>query len=177
MTSPYQIFNSWLFDGSIDTPLPKPHDGIDLLKYSSPITHTFVLQMFMRHARLNKYLDEYFNNIGLRYLPKDELFLFIKKCIIDFRVLKRDTVFYPYRQKNKLFDALRNKLPELKNNDLTLLCDIIEKMDNKDSIYETLGLEKPPKKQKIKISKNKEVSSEKISLKELLEKHFSTIET
>jgi hypothetical protein len=129
----------------------------------------------MRHGPLNHYLDDYFNNIGLRYLTKEDLFLFLKKCVIDFRVLKRDTVFFPYRQKNKLFDTIRGKFPELKNNDVSLFCDIIEKSDDRDTIYDTLGLGKPPKKQKVKIGKKKINKENKIPLKGFMEKHFSVI--
>ena len=124
---PFKTFNNWMFDGSRSTPIPKATEKVDILKYNSPITHTFALQLFMRHGPLNHYLDKYFNNIGLRYLTKEELFLFLKKCVLDFRVMRRDTVFYPYRQKNKLYDALRAKFPELKNNDVSLFCEIIEK--------------------------------------------------
>ncbi len=172
---PFKSYNKWLFDGSRNTPLPKPTEKVNILKYNSPITHTFALQMFMRHGPLNHYLDDYFNNIGLRYLTKEDLFLFLKKCVIDFRVLKRDTVFFPYRQKNKLFDTIRGKFPELKNNDVSLFCDIIEKSDDRDTIYDTLGLGKPPKKQKVKIGKKKINKEKKIPLKDFMEKHFSVI--
>lgn len=172
---PFKTYNKWLFDGSRNTPLPKATEKVDILKYNSPITNTFALQMFMRHGPLNHYLDEYFNNIGLRYLSREELFLFLKKCVLDFRVLKRDTVFYPYRQKNKLFDVIRGKFPELKNDDVSLFCDIIEKSDDRDTIYETLGLGKPPKKQKVKIGKKEINKDKKIPLKDFMEKHFSVI--
>lgn len=173
---PFKTFTNWLFDGSRNTPIPPPKNGIDILKYNSPITHTFVLQLFMRHGPLNYYLDKYFNNINVRYLSREELFLFAKQCVLDFRAQRRDTVFYPYRAKNKLYDVLRVKIPELKNHDISLLCDIIEESDDKEAIYHTLGLEKPPKKQKIKIGKKKVNKKDKISLKELLEKHFSTLD-
>lgn len=173
--TPYQIFNNWLFDGSRNTPLPEAKDGIDILKYNSPITHTFVLQMFMRNGKMNHYLDEYFNNINVRYLSKEELFIFLKQGVLDFRVLRRDVVFYPYKAKNKLFDILREKHSELKNSDISLLCDIVEKSDDIENIYNALGLEKPPKKEKIKIGKKKINKENKIPLKEFLEKHFSTI--
>ena len=169
---PYKTFSNWIFDGSLTSPIPKPQGDIDILKYNSPITHTFVLQMFMRNGSLNHYLDKYFNDINVRYLSKEELFLFIKKCVIDFRVRKSDIVYYQYRAKNKLYDALRDKIPDLKNNDISLLCDIIEKSSDKDTIYSSLGLEKPPKKQKVKIGEKK-IEKEKISLADLLEKHFS----
>jgi len=172
---PFKTYNNWMFDGSRTTPIPKPTEKVDILKYNSPITHTFALQMFMRHGPLNHYLDKYFNNIGLRYLAKEELFLFLKNCVLDFRVLRRDTVFYPYKAKNKLYDILRDKFPELKNHDVSLFCDIVEKSDDRDNIYETLGLAKPPKKEKIKIGKKKINKKEKITLKAFMEKHFSTI--
>lgn len=174
---PFKTYNNWLFDGSRNTPLPAATEKVDILKYNSPITHTFALQMFMRHGPLNFYLDKYFNNIGLRYLSKEELFLFIKKCVLDFRVMRRDTVFFPYRAKNKLFDVLRDKFPELKNNDVSLLCDVIEGSDEQDTIYETLGLGKPPKKEKIKIGKRKDYkkSTDPLKLKDFMEKHFSTM--
>lgn len=164
-----------MFDGSKSTPIPKATEKVDILKYNSPITHVFALQLFMRHGSLNHYLNEYFNNIGLRYLTKEDLFLFLKKCVLDFRVMKRDTVFYPYRQKNKLFDSLRAKFPELKNNDISLFCDIIEKSNDREAIYNTLGLDKPPKKQKLKIGKKKINRKNKIPLKKYMEKHFSVI--
>ena len=172
---PFRTYNTWLFDGSKASPIPKATEKVDILKYNSPITHTFALQMFMRHGPLNFYLDKYFNNIGLRYLSKEELFLFLKKCVLDFRVMRRDTVFFPYKAKNKLFDTLRDKFPELKNNDVSLLCDIVDQADDRDEVYETLGLAKPPKKEKIKIGRKKVIKDEKISLKELLDKHFSII--
>jgi hypothetical protein len=176
VNSPYQIFNNWLFDGSRSTPVPPAKNGVDILKYNSPITHTFALQMFMRHGPLNHYLNKYFNNINLRYLEKEDLFLFLKKCVLDFRVMKRDTVFYPYKPKNKLFDKLRVKIPELKNNDVELLTEIIEKSKDRDLIYDTLGLKKPPKKKKVKIGKKKIDKKGKISLNDFMEKHFSIME-
>lgn len=174
---PYKTFNNWLFDGMLSTDIPKPQDNIDILKYNSPITHTFVLQLFLRNGSLNHYLNEVFNNIGLRYLTKEDLFLFIKKCVIDFRVNRRDIVFYPFRHQDKLYNVLRQRVPELKNNDISLLCEIIDRSDEKDVIYETLGLGKPPKKQKIKIGKKKTDKKSNISLKKLLEEHFSVMET
>lgn len=173
---PFKTYTNWLFDGSKTTPIPKATEKVDILKYNSPITHTFALQMFMRHGPLNYYLDKYFNNIGLRYLTKEELFLFLKKAVLDFRVMRRDTVFYKYRQQNKLYNILRDRYPELKNNDVSLFCDIIEKSDERDLIYETLGLGKPPKKQKIKIGKKKINKNKKISVKEFLEEHFSILD-
>jgi len=167
---PYKTFNNWLFDGNLESPFPKPTDKINLLKYNSPITHVFVLQLFLRSGKLNDYLNKYFNNIGLRYLDKEEFFKFIKKCVIDFRVTKRDTVFYPRQAKNKLFDILRLKFPYLKKDDVYLLIDGIEKSDQKEGIYHALGMEVPKKR---KIRTGKKVKKGKVPLMDFLAEHFS----
>jgi len=175
---PYRTFNSWLFDGSRDSDFPTPKyadDGKeiipDLLKYNSPISVTYAISMFLKNGPLNHYLDKYFNNINLRYMDKKEIFLFIKKCVLDFRVGRRDTSFIPFTRKNKLFGILRNKFPELKNCDVSLLCDLVEESDDKEAIYNTLGLEKP---KKIKVKKQKK--SKKVKLKDFMAEHFSIME-
>lgn len=170
---PFRTFNSWLFDGSSSSAIPAATDKVDLLKYNSPITHTFVLQMFLRNGSLNDYLNSYFNNMGLRYLDKEEFLLFIKKCVLDFRVQRGDVVFYPRKDRNKLYEALREKLPYFKNNDLELLCEMIDKSDDKESVYQTLGLE-IPKKRKMKIGKKSDEGP--MSLKKLLNEHFSILD-
>ncbi len=168
---PFKTWNNWLFDGNIKTPIPKANNGVDILKYNSPITHTFVISLFLRNAKLNHYLNTYFNNINLRYLQKDDLFYFIKRCVLDFRIKRRDIVYYPRKARNQLYEKLREKSPSLKNGDVSLLCDIVNRSKDKDMIYQALDIEKP-KKQKIR---SKKIKKEKISLKDFLRKHFSTI--
>ena len=149
---PFRTFNSWLFDGQKDSPIPKPKtddDGKvivpDILKYNSPITHTFVTAMFLKHGPLNFYLNEYFNDINLRYLSREELFKFVKKCVQDFRIQKSQITFYPRRPRVMLYEKLREKLALYKNDDIELICDVVEKSDNRDAIYDSLGLDKPKK--------------------------------
>ena len=176
---PFRTFNNWLFDGSRTSPIPKPKvddNGKvivpDILKYNSPITHTFVISMFLKHGPLNYYLNKYMNDISLRYLSREELFLFIKKCVLDFRIQKSQITFYPRQPKVLLYEKLREKISLLKNDDIYLLCDIIEKSNNKPSIYDSLGLDKP---KKIKLRKTKKKTEKKISLDNFLNDHFSTI--
>ena len=126
---PFRTFSNWLFDRNLKTPIPPARDGVDILKYNSPISHTFVMQMFMRNGDLNKYLDEYFNNIGLRYLTKEEFFYFIKKCVSDFRVKKSQVVYYKFKRQDKLYNILRDKFPQFKNDDISLLAELIEKKE------------------------------------------------
>jgi len=170
---PFRTFNTWLFDRNPLSPIPPARDGVDILKYNSPITNTFVLSLFMRNGNLNHYLNEYFNNMGLRYLSKEELFKFIKKCVLDFRITRKDTVFYKFRRQDKMYNILRDKFPQFKNNDITLLCELIEKAEDKDAIYQSLGFDLP-KKKTLKTGK-KEIKKSKISLKNFMAKHFSVL--
>lgn len=178
---PYKTFNNWLFDGRKSSSIPASRTDDngklivpDILKYNSPIHHTFLIALFLRHGPLNYYLNNRFNNINLRYLSREEILKFIKKCVIDFKIKKRDLMFYKRRPRQILYDKLRDRMPLLKNDDVSLLCDIIEKSDDKNSVYESLGLEKP---QKMKVKKTKKVRPKKITLDNFLNEHFSMIET
>ena len=176
----YKTYNNWLFDGSRTSPIPKPRsteDGKvivpDILKYNSPITHTYAIKLFMHNPKLNFYLNDVFNNIGLRYLEKEELFYFLKKCVIDFRISRRSLYWTKYNNKTTLFNTLRKTNPTLKNDDIDLLCDIINKSENSENIYVAIGLDKP-KKKKLKTKKKQKKS--KISLQDFLELNFSIME-
>jgi len=170
--SPFQVFHNWLFDGSRNSPLPKATDKVDILKYNSPITHTYVLSMFPKNGPLNFYLNTYLNNMNLRYLDKTELFMFIKKCVLDFRVKRRDVTYFPYKRHSKLFTALREKLPDFKNYEIKMICERVEHAENRDEIYETLGIDKPKRKK----FKKKKRETGKISLRKYLIMNFSAID-
>jgi len=177
---PYKTFNTWLFDRRKDSPIPRPtYDDNgkiktpDILKYNSPITHTFLISLFLKNGPLNHYLDTYFNDMNLRYLPKRELFKFIKKCVIDFKISKRDIMFYRRQARQLLYEKLRERMPLLKNDDVLLLCEKIEESENRDGVYDSMGLEKP---KKIKMKKKKKITAKKISLKNFLEDNFSLYE-
>ena len=162
---PFKTFNNWLFDGRKDTPIPKPKtndDGKvivpDILKYNSPITHTFVLAMFLKNGPLNHYLNEYFNNINVRYLSRAELFIFIKKCVQQFKIQKSQITFYPRQARFILYEKLRERMAILKNDDVYLLCDLVENSDNKEAVYDSLGMDKP---KKVKLKKAKKLKAKK----------------
>ena len=167
---PFQVYRNWLFDGNRKSEIPKSEE-IDLLKYNSPITSTFAIMMFMKNLRVNWYLNKVFNNMNLRYIDKEEIFKFMKNLVFDFKLTRHDISYSSFRKQNKLFNILRTKIPELKNGDIKLLCDIIEKSDERENIYNTLGLEVTKKKT---LSK-KTVEKEKMSVEEFLERHFSII--
>jgi len=94
---------------------------------------------------------------------------------MDFKIKKRDIVYYPRRTRQILFDTLRERIPTLKNDDISLLCEIIEKSENKNAIFESLGLEKQ-KKKTFKQKKSKAKKPKKIPLKTFLNEHFSIVE-
>lgn len=170
---PFKTFTNWIFDGRKDSDIPTPSGNktIGITKYNSPITHTFVISLFLRNGNINKYLNKYLNNVGLRYINKQELFHFIKKVVQDCYVKKYDLMYYERPEKNQLFDKLRDKLSVLKDDDISLLVEQITSSPSSTSIYESLGLQAPKRK---KFRKQKrEVSS--VSLEEFLRKNFEVV--
>lgn len=171
---PFQIFMGWLFDGNPNSPIPEPDPDngiIDILKYNSPITHTYIISLFMKCGSFNYYLNEHFNNINLRYIDKSELFYFIKKQVYE-RNIKRYQLYYIKRtRKSKLFDIIRERMLYLKNDDISLICDRIDSSEEKEKIYTSLGIEKP-KRERVKNKKIKNI----ISLNEFLSENFNIME-
>ena len=165
----YKVYSNWLFDGDLKREIPK-----ELLKYNSPITIYYALSMFILNEKFTLYLDEYFNNMGLYYLEKEEVFNFLKKGVKDLRIQRNSIPFIPYSKKEKLYDALRKKIPVLKNYDIDLLSDIINDLENKDSIYDSLGLVKMEKPKKVK--KVKQKKEEKIVIENYLKNIYQVAE-
>jgi len=163
--SPYQLYNNWIFNPDQKVEIPK-----ELLKYNSPITVFYALNMFIMNSKLNSFLNEHFNNISVHYLEKEELFKFLKKCVKDFKIQRNSIPYIPFNRKEKLYEALRRKIPTLKNYEISSLCDIVNKSEQKDSIYNALGLVKTEKPAKIK--KTKQKNKEKINIKEYLKLNY-----
>jgi len=166
--SPFQIFSSWLFDGDLQSEIPNKDV---LLKYNSPITETYVIGLFKKCGKLNFFLNKYLNNIGLRYLEKEDLFKFIKKTVIDFKINRYQIYFSWPKRKDKLFEALKNKMYFLKPDDADLLCKIIEKSEDREQIYASFGIGKPVK-EKVKRKKTNSQKNEVVSLKKFLQDTF-----
>ncbi len=161
---PYKIFNNWLFDGNINTPLPE-----ELLKTTSPINHLYVIGLFQNYLKLNHYLNKNVNNINLWYMPKDELFLFLKDLAMKFNVYQGRTFFRAWPKRSKLKDILSKKFPELKKYEIDLLSINIGKSEDRDAIYASLGLSKEKKK------KLRKKAEKKLSLKKYLSENFSWV--
>ena len=175
--SHFQVFFNWLFDGNIKSKIPKPKSDSDgkevipnILKYNSPITNTYIIKIFMNNLKLNYYLNTVMNNINLWYLEKEDLLYFIKKCVIDFKIRRNSILYIKNEREEKLFSELRKRLKTFKNSEISLLCDIIKTSNDKELIYNSLGLSKPIKK-KVKKSFKKNNS-----LKSFLKNNFKIIE-
>ena len=165
---PYKTYTNWLFDGDLKTEIPR-----EILKYNSPINSYYALSMFILNGKLNFFLNEIFNNMGLYYMEKDELFKFLKKCVKDFKIQRNSIPFIPFTKRDKIHLILRKKIPYLKNYDISLLSEIIDNSPEKDSIYNALGLVKTEKAKKVK--KEKPKKEEKIIVKDYLVKTFQTV--
>lgn len=175
---PFKTYYNWLFDGVRDSPIPAARtddDGKvivpDILKYNSPITNSYVITVFLKNLELNKYLNDYFNNINIYSIPRDELLYFIKKCVLDFRVGRYDTIYYKRRYNDKLYNIIEKRYPYLKSFEVDFICNNINKSDKKTTIYKSLGLD-PPKRLKLKNKKKR-----KKSLKDFMAENFSIINT
>ena len=168
----YSKFFDWLFDGNRKSPIPVGEP--DILKYNSPITETFVIKMFIRLPKLNHYLNDQYNNMGLRYLDKEDLFKFIKQCVFDFKVKRNDIHYFPYKPTIALTEKLKKKLPLLKGYEVSYLSKVVEASPDKDKVYSALGLEKPKKQKLRKKTKKKKII--KISLEDFLRENFKVVD-
>ena len=129
------------------------------------------MKSFVGNAKLNHYLNTYLNNIGVRYIEKKDLFYFIKQCIIDFKINRRSIHYVQWTSQDALFNKLAQRHPLLKKDELSLACDLIEKSDERDAIYRSLGIDKT----KFEKKKIKTKTEEKISSKNFIAKNFSMV--
>lgn len=163
MASIFQTYFDWLFNGDMKSPIPP-----EILKSTSPISQQYAISIFLGNPKLNLYLDQYFNNINLWYIEKDELFLFLKKCVKDFRVNRKNLAYISWNKTTKLYDELRRRIPSLKSYEISLLSEIIDKSDIRDEIYSTFSLEN----EKVKHLKQNKVKQDKETIEEFLTKNF-----
>jgi hypothetical protein len=170
----YRDFSRWLFDGSHISKIPNEQE---ILKYNSPINHQYVLQCLLPHERLTRYLNTYFNNYDLFQIPKKEFFIFIKSLVLELNINLTSFNFKKSRnyEKNELYNKLLKKLPELKNYDVALLADIIDKLEEneKESYYSSLGLSVPKKRKLAK--KTKKETIKKIKFEDYFMRFYNFI--
>jgi len=162
--SPYTLLNRWLFDGSKSTKIPE-----DIEKDKS-ISHMYLLYFF-RPSSYGLIISKLFNNWNLFSLDRIEVFYFLKECVM-MSGYKPPFVQKIPAKKSKLVDILQEKYPFLKNEELFMLVENIDKSDEKDSVYEMFGLYSPTKKKLTKSQQDQfkqEVKKESISLDNLME--------
>jgi hypothetical protein len=166
----FSIYFNWLFNGDLKSDIPP-----DLLKSSSPISNTYAISTFLNNNCLNSYLDKYFNNMGLWYLSKRDLFMFLKGCIKDFKISRNSMAYIPWKKTIKLHDELWKKFPELKRHDISFLCELIENSKDKENIMIALGFDEGTKKKNTKkeVKKKEKKEEEKDqTVEDFLKEHF-----
>ena len=171
MASVFEDYYNWMYDGDMKSEIPK-----EVLKPSSPISQKYAISVFLMSGNLNYYLNEYFNNIRVWYIDKEDLFLFLKKCVKDFRVSRKSLVYVSWKKTDKLYEELRKRIPFLKEYEITHLCEIVEKSEEKEMIYSSLGLDKVEKVKVKKEKKQKNDKDKKISVVDFVKQNFSIVE-
>lgn len=147
--SPYQILNNWLMDGNLKSSYPKE------LENDRTINQIFFLRYFQSSQKYFPFINKLFNNYDLFSVPVKELCYLLKEMLY-YTGFKQ-----PFVQKakksdnNKLIDILRNKYAFLKKEEVVMLVGFIDKMENKDVVYEMFGLYQP-KAQKLTKKEQKE---------------------
>tara|TARA_R110000824_G_scaffold266054_5_gene454999 strand:- start:317 stop:826 length:510 start_codon:yes stop_codon:yes gene_type:complete len=140
--SPYTILNRWLYDGSKSTPLPEE------LATGYAIGQTILLYHFQQSEHI-VYLSEMFNNYSLYTMPKEDVFKMLKDCV-QRTGFKPRFIAHTKETKSKVSKALKKHHPYLDQDDVNLLTDLIESRDDKESLYETLGVwDRKPRKKKL----------------------------
>ena len=143
--SPFNVFFDWCYDGDPKSPIPRGENIPDITKYNSPINEGFILRMFVNHFTITMYLNEFINNIGVRYIDREDLLKFIKQLIRDYKINRNSFRYLGYKRDTKLIDAIKKKFLHLKNFEVDLLHDKIQISPDKSNIYCSFGLDEPKK--------------------------------
>jgi len=160
-TSPYQLLNRWLYDGSKQSQLPAG------LINDKVIPNTILLYHF-QCSKYILYISKIFNSFDLYQMNKVDIFKFMKKCVLD-SGYKPPFIPRVKTTKNKLSKILKFKFPYLKLYEVDMLVDKIDESPDKDRIYESVGLyTKATKKKLTKADKEKikKLNTEKQEKKE-----------
>jgi len=169
----YRHFTRWLFDGSNTSPIPEEQE---MLKYNSSITLQYMLLCLLPNPKMTIYMNKYFNNFNLYSLNKKQFLHYIKHLVLKLNLSQKDFNYKPKRDdaKSKLYNKLLNKLPEFKSYDISLLCDTIDNLPEKErnKYYASFDLLKPTKR---KLRKKTVKKSKKISLNSFIGEYFNYI--
>lgn len=144
--SPYQILGKWLNDKSKLSPIPKE------LEEDKTIGPQYILYYFQTSPYI-LFLNDLFNNFDIYQMDRIDSFKMIKDICLK-TSFKQKYINNSKEKDTQLNKSLAKQYPHLKKYEVGYLGRVIDTLDNKDTIYETLGLTKP-KKQKINVKENK----------------------
>ena len=164
--SVFTDYHRWLFDGDIKSTIP--HEVVKAYN----ISPQYLISTFMTCGKLNSYLDSVFNNFSLFYIKKEELLIFIKKCVIDFSVKKSNLLYLPFSKKDKNFEVMQETFPCLKRYEISTLIDILKSHPDRDDLYIAIGLEDDRKPMLLKSAKKGKMEDRSIS--NYLKRTFAT---
>jgi hypothetical protein len=140
--SPYKILTDWLKDGSRMTQFPQE------LVDDKSIGQNFLLYFFQQ-SPYGLVISKLFNNFGLYVLDRIEVFKFIKESIM-LSGYRQQYIERGEKRSEKFEKLLKLRFPYLKNYELPLLVEIIDKSDEKESIYQMFGIYDSKKKKTTK---------------------------
>lgn len=130
--SPYRILSNWLNDGSRLTQFPQE------LVDDKSIGQNFLLYFFQQSS-YGLVISKLFNNFGLYLLDRVEVFKFIKDSVL-LSGYRQKYIERGEKKSEKFEKLLKLKFPFLKNYELSLLVEAIDKSDEKESIYQMFGI-------------------------------------
>lgn len=148
----YTILNRWMYNGSLNSSMPT-----ELINDKS-IGPQYILYYF-KDSMYNLYMNKHFNNYDIYQMDRIDILKFLKKCIILTGYRPRYTPKLK-STRSKIAQILKRKMPYYKWHDIELLVSMIDKGDDKDQIYETLGLYKPRKRKMKEEKASKKTSKE-----------------
>ncbi len=158
--SPYILFNNWLFDGDLETPIPEPW----VLRALNPCT---ILQSFSMLNSITVYLDETFNNFNIYQIEKETFFKYLKEFVIRKKISKNHICFFRHHKEDKDITYIHNLIPYIKRYEVFQFLDVIKNDEEfNDRFLITIGL-KEEKKSKLTSSEKKEVSERLKKMKEV----------
>lgn len=138
--SPYMLLNAWMRDGNLKSPLPK--DIEDCKAFSQ----TYLLYYFVGSPKLFIYINKVFNNFNLFSIPVIDI-LKLMKQIVYYTGFRQQFVQSTKKDENKLCELLKKKFPYYKDQEISMVVDMIDQDDEIQSmIYENFGLRSPSKR-------------------------------
>lgn len=151
--SPYMLLNSWLRDGSLDTPIPEECTN-------GSIPQLMILNYFQSSPKYFITINKVFNNFDLFALKIHDV-LRLMKQIVYYTSYKP-----PYTPKaakdieNKLCGILKKKYPYYRKEEIAMVVEYIDKNpDIQDVIYEQFGIRNIKAKKSNKTEYNKKMKS------------------